>query len=111
VGLGGREKGNAFIAILEETGILGALVMCLPVVMCVFGGFRIKRLNAYLVDNPGELRNDARLAAAFWAGAMGGLVNNLAEATLWSAGSPYGGMLLFLAGASEGLVARTEHRL
>jgi O-antigen ligase len=111
VGLGGREKGNAFIAILEETGILGALVMYLPVVLCVFGGFRIKRLNTYLADNPGELRNDARLAAAFWAGAMGGLVNNLAEATLWSAGSPYGGMLLFLAGASEGLVARTEHRL
>ena len=111
VDLGGREKGNAFMAILEETGLLGALVMCLPVVLCVFGGLRVKRLNAYLVDNPGELRNDARLAAAFWAGAMGGLVNNLAEATLWSAGSPYGGMLLFLAGASEGLVTRTEHRL
>ena len=109
--LGAREKGNALLAILEETGTIGTLVMGFPVLLCILSGLRVKRLNTYLASRPHELRTDARLAAAFWAGAMGGLANNMAEATLWSAGSPHGGMLLFLAAASEGLLSRTEERL
>lgn len=111
VGLGGREKGSAFIAALEETGVVGALFLCLPLGICVFSGFRLKRLNLRLRASSSLLQSDARLAAAFWAGAMGGIANNLAEGTLWSPGSPFGGMLLFLAGAAEGLMIRTEGRL
>jgi O-antigen ligase len=111
IGLGGREKGNGFLAVLEETGLFGALVMCFPLGLCVASGIRLRRLNLQLVGTAGELRSDARQAAAFWAGAMGGIVNNLAEATIWSPGAVFGGMLLFLAGASEGLMFRTEGRL
>jgi hypothetical protein len=84
--------------------------MMLPVLLCIAQGFRLKRLNFRLIGFPGNSRSDARLAAAFWAGAMGGIVDNLAEYTLWSPGSPMGGMLLFLAGAAEGLMLRTEDR-
>lgn len=111
VNLSAREKGNSYLAILEETGVLGAIVMGLPILLHLLGGFRVKRLNSHLASVPGVLRGDARLAAAFWAAAVAGLANNYAEATLWSAGSPFGGMLLFFAGASEGLTARTEERL
>jgi O-antigen ligase len=110
VGLGAREKGNAFLAMLEEVGVLGALIMWFPLVLCIANVFRLKRLNICFSGISGVQTAEARLAAAFWAGAMGGLVDNLAEATLWSAGSPHGGMLLFLAGASEGLLIRTEAR-
>lgn len=110
VGLGGREKGSAFIAILEETGIVGAFFMGLPALFCMASFSRVRRLNVSLSSAASGLVRDARLAAAFWAGAMGGLANNLAEGSLWSPGSPYGGILLFLAGASEGLVIRTEER-
>jgi O-antigen ligase len=110
VNLGGREKGNAFLAILEETGLVGALVMCFPLGLSVANGVRLKRLNVRLSGTSGHFSGDARLAAAFWAAAMGGIVNNYAEATLWSPGTPFGGMLLFLAGAAEGLMIRTERR-
>jgi O-antigen ligase len=110
MGLGGREKANGFLAILEETGVLGTIVMCFPLVLCIANGFRLKRLNVHFGGMVSDLGSDARLAAAFWAGAMGGIANNLAEATMWSPGSPFGGMLLFLAGAAEGLMFRTEGR-
>ena len=110
VDLSGREKCNFVIAALEETGVFGFPVMMLPVLLCIAQGFRLKRLNFRLIGFPGNSRSDARLAAAFWAGAMGGIVDNLAEYTLWSPGSPMGGMLLFLAGAAEGLMLRTEDR-
>jgi len=110
VGLGAREKGSAFIAVLEETGLFGGLVLGFPLVLCMANAFRLRRLNLQLASIPSALTSDARLAAAFWAGAMGGIANNLAEATLWSPGSPFGGMLLFLAGAAEGLMLRTESR-
>jgi O-antigen ligase len=110
VGLGSREKGNSFIAILEETGVFGAIILCFPLLICIAQGFRIRRLNLHLGANSSHLLCDARLAAAFWAAAMGGVANNLAEATLWSPGSPFGGMLLFFAGAAEGLLLRTEGR-
>ena len=109
-GLGSREKGNAIIAILEETGIFGTIILCFPLGICVVQGFRIRRLNLHLAANSRHLTSDARLTAAFWAAAMGGIANNLAEATLWSPGSPFGGMLLFFAGAAEGLLYRTEGR-
>ena len=110
VNFGGREKCSFVIAALEETGVFGSPVMMLPVFLCVLQGFRLRRLNVRLAGSRGELRGDARLAAAFWAGAVGGIVNNLAEYTLWVPGASLGGMLIFLAGAAEGLMLRTEER-
>ena len=110
VGLGGREKGSALIAILEETGVVGTVVMGLPLLLCMANGLRLRRLNIRLAGSTSDLASDAKLAAAFWAGTVGGIANNLAEGSLWSPGSPYGGMLLFLAGAAEGLMFRTEGR-
>lgn len=111
VGLGGREKGNAVLAILEETGALGALVMCLPILLSLIEGFRIRRLNLLVGGRGGALRGHARLAAGFWAGVVGGLANNMAEATLWSPGLAFGGFLLFLAGAAAGLTAQIAETL
>ena len=110
VNFGGREKCNFLIAALEETGVFGSPVMMLPVFLCLAQGFRLKRLNSRLASFPCELRSDARLSAAFWAGAVGGIVNNLGEYTLWVPGASLGGMLIFLAGAAEGLMLRTEER-
>jgi O-antigen ligase len=111
VGLGGREKGNAFLAIIEETGGLGSIVMFLPILLCLLNGIGIRRLNLLVVDRGQEFVADAKLTASFWAGVIGGLVNNMAEATLWSPGMAFGGFLLFLAGAAEGLMIRTTERL
>ena len=110
VDLSGREKGNAYLAILEETGLVGSPIMVLPVGLCLLMGVRLKRLNLTLIGNARELVSDTRLATAFWAGAVGGIVNNFAESSLWSPGAPIGGLTLFLAGAAEGLMLRTEGR-
>ena len=110
VNFGGREKCNFVIAALEETGVFGSPIMVLPVFLCVSQGFRLKRLNSRLAGSKSELRSDARLAAAFWAGAVGGIVDNLGEYTLWVPGAALGGMLILLAGAADGLMLRTEER-
>lgn len=107
--LSGREKGNAVIAVLEETGVIGAFALFAPVV------FILSRFNALRVlvsrhrdDGGAAAGNLARTALVCWCAALGGFLNNMAEATLWSPGAQFGGMLLLFAGLAEGLRRHAE---
>ena len=104
VGLAGREKGNAYLALLEEVGAVGTAVLTLPVALFLLSWRRLVRMNRC----GGTPR--AAVAAAAWAGAFAGLVHNNGEATLWSPGATFGAMLLLLAGVSDGILSHPDAR-
>jgi O-antigen ligase len=100
--LSGREKGNAYMALLEEVGAVGTAVLLLPVFMFLASWRKLVRVSRR------SSKRTAAIAAAAWAGAFAGLLHNNAEATLWSPGAMFGTMLLFLAGAADGMLSESE---
>jgi hypothetical protein len=100
INLSGREKGNAYLAALEETGVIGTAVLCLPILM-----FLLRGLDLRLIRQPIRQTRDF-MAAACYSGALGGFVSNLGEATLWSPGSLFPALALFLAGSADVLLPR-----
>jgi O-antigen ligase len=97
--LAGREKGNAYLALLEEVGAVGTAVLTLPIALFLLSWRRLVQMNR------SSRTPRAAFAAAAWAGAFAGLVHNNGEATLWSAGATFGAMLLFLAGLADGILS------
>lgn len=102
VGLSGREKGNAYAAALEEVGVVGAVVLFAPLLALLAAVRKMSRTRGLL--DPIRWR----WAVAAWSAAVAGLVNNAAEATLWSPGATFSAVLLGLSGLASGLVETDE---
>jgi hypothetical protein len=99
-GLSGREKSNVVVAVLEEVGVVGAAVLFTPVIMFFVTGLRLRKIPRPVKD-PRLLFGIAAYAAA-----LGGIMANSTEATLWSPGAMYSAMTLFLAGSAGALLSK-----